>query len=51
MVQAGIGAAAARTASRLNRSLGGARYLAGLRQAVPGLRRADVRVEAGRRSY
>ena len=51
VVQGGIGAAAARTAARLSRSMGSARYALGFASRVPGLRRVDVRVEAGRRSY
>ncbi|HEX2369256.1 MAG TPA: diacylglycerol kinase family protein [Acidimicrobiia bacterium] len=51
VVQGGIGAAAARTAARLSRSMGGARYSLAFASRFPGLRRVDVRVEAGRRSY
>ncbi len=51
VVQGGIGAAAARAAARLSRSMGGARYALAFASRVPGLRRIDVRVEAGRRSY
>jgi diacylglycerol kinase (ATP) len=51
VVQGGIGAAAARTAARLSRSMGGARYSLAFASRVPGLRPVDIRVEAGRRSY